>query len=178
MRYVPPKSKSTFNGLYGITSQQISLFIFFCTSLSIQHRENISNKLYKNSTILHHMHKFEKDFKEGILQTSRSWSPRGLRNELSSIARTLGSWVRIPLKAWMSVYAFILCSCCPVCRQRLPSVSKRLRNWRRGQGPTKGCPATDEWMKYSKRWHKNLISVHTGQVELRHYKTRITSAFQ
>jgi hypothetical protein len=36
--------------------------------------------------------------------------PRGLRHELSSVARTLGSWVRIQLKAWMSVLcAFILC---------------------------------------------------------------------
>jgi hypothetical protein len=32
------------------------------------------------------------------------------------LARTLGSWVRIPLKAWMSVFALILCLCCPVCR--------------------------------------------------------------
>jgi hypothetical protein len=29
--------------------------------------------------------------------------PRGLRHELSSPDRTLGSWVRIPLKAWMFV---------------------------------------------------------------------------
>jgi hypothetical protein len=36
------------------------------------------------------------------------WS-RGLRHESSSPARTLRSWVRIPLKAWMSVCAFILC---------------------------------------------------------------------
>jgi hypothetical protein len=34
--------------------------------------------------------------------------PRGLRHELSSLARKLGSWVRIPLKAWMSVCPFIL----------------------------------------------------------------------
>jgi hypothetical protein len=38
---------------------------------------------------------------------SRSQWPRGLRHELSSLARTLGSWVRIPLKARMSV----LCVC-------------------------------------------------------------------
>jgi hypothetical protein len=49
---------------------------------------------------------------------SRSQFSRGLRHELSSLARTLGSWVRIPLKAWMSVCAFILCLCCPVCRWR------------------------------------------------------------
>jgi hypothetical protein len=39
------------------------------------------------------------------------WS-RGLRHEISSSTRTLGSWVRIPLEAWMS--AFILCFCCPL----------------------------------------------------------------
>jgi hypothetical protein len=50
-----------------------------------------------------------------IIFDGRSRWPRGLRHELSSLARTLGSWVRILLKAWMSVYAFILCLCCPVC---------------------------------------------------------------
>jgi hypothetical protein len=38
--------------------------------------------------------------------------PRGLRHEMSSLARTLGSWVLIPLKAWM--FAFILSLCSPV----------------------------------------------------------------
>jgi hypothetical protein len=37
-----------------------------------------------------------------------------LGHELSSPARTLGSWVRIPLKACMA--AFILCLCFSVCR--------------------------------------------------------------
>jgi hypothetical protein len=32
--------------------------------------------------------------------------PRGLRHELSSFARTLGSWFRIPLDAWMSVCVY------------------------------------------------------------------------
>jgi hypothetical protein len=36
----------------------------------------------------------------------RSQPPRSLRHEPSSPARTLGSWVRIPLKAWMSVYVY------------------------------------------------------------------------
>jgi hypothetical protein len=40
----------------------------------------------------------------------RSQWPRSLRHELFSLARTLGSWVRIPPKAWMSVLCpFILC---------------------------------------------------------------------
>jgi hypothetical protein len=34
----------------------------------------------------------------------RSQWLRDLRQELSSLARTLGSWVRIPLEAWMSVF--------------------------------------------------------------------------
>jgi hypothetical protein len=46
----------------------------------------------------------------------RSQWTHGLRHELSFLARTLGSWVRIPLKAWMSVSAFNLCFSCPVCR--------------------------------------------------------------
>jgi hypothetical protein len=46
----------------------------------------------------------------------RSRWPRGLRHELPSLARMLRSWVRIPLKVWMSVCAFILCLCYPVCR--------------------------------------------------------------
>jgi hypothetical protein len=39
--------------------------------------------------------------------------------ELYSPARTLRSWVRIPLKTWMSILcALILGLCCSVCRQR------------------------------------------------------------
>jgi hypothetical protein len=46
-------------------------------------------------------------------RTCRSQWPRGLSHELSSLARTLGSWVRIPLKAWMSVcvYSVFVLSC-------------------------------------------------------------------
>jgi hypothetical protein len=32
--------------------------------------------------------------------------PRGLRHELSSLARTLGLWIRISLEAWMSVRVY------------------------------------------------------------------------
>jgi hypothetical protein len=38
-----------------------------------------------------------------VLKCQSQW-PRGLRLELTSPARTLGSWVRSPLKAWMSVF--------------------------------------------------------------------------
>jgi hypothetical protein len=36
----------------------------------------------------------------------RSQWPRGLRHELSSLARKLGPWVRILLKAWMFVWVY------------------------------------------------------------------------
>jgi hypothetical protein len=44
----------------------------------------------------------------------RSQWPLGLRQELPSLPRTVGSWVRIPLKAWISVCiysVFVLGSC-------------------------------------------------------------------
>jgi hypothetical protein len=49
-------------------------------------------------------------------------------------------------------------------RPRSPTVCvKILRNWRRGQGPTTGCRAIDEWMNESKYWlvvkFKNCLSV-------------------
>jgi hypothetical protein len=50
-------------------------------------------------------------------EVCRSHWPRSLRYELSSLARTLGSGVRIPFKTWMCVW-FILCLCCSVCRWR------------------------------------------------------------
>jgi hypothetical protein len=43
-----------------------------------------------------------------LKMASRSQWPRGLKREVSSLARKLGSLVRIPLKAWMSACAFIL----------------------------------------------------------------------
>jgi hypothetical protein len=45
---------------------------------------------------------------KGKVVPGRSQCPRGLSHELSSLARILGSWVRIPLEAWISVHAFIL----------------------------------------------------------------------
>jgi hypothetical protein len=49
----------------------------------------------------------------GLYSISRSQWLRGLRHKLSSLARTLGSWVRIPLKAWMffCVYFVFVLSC-------------------------------------------------------------------
>jgi hypothetical protein len=41
--------------------------------------------------------------------TGLSQWPRGVRHELSAPARTLGSWVRIPLETWMSVCVYSVC---------------------------------------------------------------------
>jgi hypothetical protein len=41
-----------------------------------------------------------------LYRTARSQWPRGLSHELSSLARTLGSWIRIPLKVWMFVCVY------------------------------------------------------------------------
>jgi hypothetical protein len=76
-----------------------------------------------------------------------------LRRKLSSPAQLLGSWVRIPLKAWMSVcvYSVFVLSCvqgAALRRADPPSkesyrLCKRSWNWKSGQGPTKGCRAID-----------------------------------
>jgi hypothetical protein len=42
-------------------------------------------------------------FRSHIDNVNRSLWPRGLRHEPSSLARTLGSRIRIPIKAWMFV---------------------------------------------------------------------------
>jgi hypothetical protein len=84
----------------------------------------------------------------------RSKWPRGLRHELSSPAQTLGSWVRIPLRAWiyMCVYPVFVLSCVQVAALRRadpPSkesyqLCKRSRNCKKsGKGTTKGSRAID-----------------------------------
>jgi hypothetical protein len=87
------------------------------------------------------------------------WS-RGLGHELSSPAGTLGSWVWIPLDAWISVsvyYVFVLfCVQIAILRRAdLPSkesyrLCTALRHWKSDQGSTKGCTTIDEWM--NEKW--------------------------
>jgi hypothetical protein len=43
-----------------------------------------------------------------IISSGRSQRPCGLRHEPSSPARTQGSWVGIPLEAWMSVCVYFV----------------------------------------------------------------------
>jgi hypothetical protein len=92
-----------------------------------------------------------------IPQLRRSRWPRSLGLELSSLARTLGSWVRIPLKAWMSVgvYSVFVLFCVRVAAMRRADHPSKescrlcigLRNWKGGQGPTKDCGAIDRYHK-------------------------------
>jgi hypothetical protein len=80
--------------------------------------------------------------------SSRSQWPRGLMNELSSVARTLGSWVRIPLKAWLSVCVYSVFRLLCVCRD-LTTGSSPFQGvlatvfgsitWKSDHGPTDGC---------------------------------------
>jgi hypothetical protein len=59
-------------------------------------------------TVVQSLEKFQELY--GIKKfTSKSKWPRGLRHELSSPARTMGSGVRIPLKAWMFVCVYSVC---------------------------------------------------------------------
>jgi hypothetical protein len=87
-------------------------------------------------------------FVVGIICRCRSHWTWGVRHELSLLARTLGSWVWIPLRAWMSVCVYSVCIV--LCVGSGPETgwspskeSYRLcigsRNWKSGQCPTKGC---------------------------------------
>jgi hypothetical protein len=90
----------------------------------------------KNTTLPH-----------GLIYKCRAQWPRSLRHQLFSIARTLGSWVRIPRGMVACVRLFCVCV--------LPSVGSGLavgwspvqgvlppvyilRNWKSGQGTTEG----------------------------------------
>jgi hypothetical protein len=114
--YVTPKCGLTFNGLHSVISRKIALFNFKVI-IKYTNREmtdcdgNIILTLISGNTVLAIF------IYSNHIWAGRSQWPRGLRHELSSLARKLGSWVRIPHKAWMSVlFAFILCLWCSVCR--------------------------------------------------------------
>jgi hypothetical protein len=85
-RYILPKCRLAFNGLHCVISQKIELFI------TTDVRTSNPTQYYLPL--------------RPITVTAR------LKHELSSPNRTLGSWVRIPLKAWMPVWfysLFVLC---------------------------------------------------------------------
>jgi hypothetical protein len=83
-----------------------------------------------------------------ISYLGRSQWHRNLKHELPPPAQTLGSWVRIPLKEWMSVcvYSMFVLFCVgsglatgwsPV--QGVLLTVYRIKKLKSGQGPTKGC---------------------------------------
>jgi hypothetical protein len=65
---------------------------------------------------------------------SRSQWSRGLRQEMSSPAQTLGSWGRIPIRTRISLCIYSVCVSYRPCdglipRPRSPTDCLRLRNW-------------------------------------------------
>jgi hypothetical protein len=79
---------------------------------------------------------------------SRSQWPRCLKYELSSLARTLGTWIRIPLKTWMSV-----CVCVVLC------VGRSLAT---GWSPVQGVlPTVYGWRNWKKRPRSTSAVEHT-----------------
>jgi hypothetical protein len=75
-----------------------------------------------------------------MCKRGRSQWPRGLKHELSSPARTLGSWVQIPLEAWMSLCCVVLfCVYVAALRRAYPRLKspndcvliKKLKKWPR-----------------------------------------------
>jgi hypothetical protein len=99
---------------------------------------------------------------------------RGLRLELSSPARTLRSWVRIPLEGWMSVCV------CSVCRQRpcdvllsrprvLPTV---YRSTRAVSTAVNSCSAVPIKMVYGyefalpERYHNQWTVFQSGNIQI------------
>jgi hypothetical protein len=95
------------------------------------------------SLILREEHRM-KVFEKRVFIWCRSQWPRVLRREMSSPPQTLGSWVRIPLEAWMFVCVYSVCAVFCVgsgfvtgwypVQRVLPTVY-RLGNWKSGQGP-------------------------------------------
>jgi hypothetical protein len=77
-------------------------------------------------------------------------------DKLSSHAPTLGSWVRVPLEAWISVSVYsvlVLSHVCTEAVRRADTSPKKsygqcveIRKWQRDQETTKGCRAIDQWM--------------------------------
>jgi hypothetical protein len=111
----------------------------------------------------------------------RSQWPRGVRHELSSLARMLGSWVRIPLKAWMSVcfYSVFVLFFVKVAalRQADPPLKESyrlyigLRNWKSGQGPTKRT--VEPWIyRQMDELEWNAVGTSSGSAADWYQKTR------
>jgi hypothetical protein len=132
--------------LLGLTSQKITLVIL--TTM------RTSNLTYFNSNLIM------------LYRDMPAIEPSGLRHVLSSLARTLGSLVRIPLRAWMfGVCMCLFCICVFLCLGRGLATSwslvqgvlpyaKIIMKLKRGQGT---------WGLYSKQ--KNIYRCKLKVVE-------------
>jgi hypothetical protein len=119
--YVPPEGPGNFRALVDVISQKLALlilaalrnsnptwvivtlsgpFLIIFLLFRIVYLQTYRG-LVTESTIF-----VKRNFSGNYITCCRSQSPRGLRHELFSPAWTLGSWVRIPLKAWMFVYVY------------------------------------------------------------------------
>jgi hypothetical protein len=115
---------------------------------------------------------------KSITTICRSQWPRCLRHELSSPARTLGSWFESHSSYWY-LCVFILRFCCPVCTQRasdglIPCLRSltdyiKIKNWKSCQSLTKGLLSHNNdnrefiltiWIRCTRKnnlWRSNVI---------------------
>jgi hypothetical protein len=87
----------------------------FCLSLQVT-ASHYSHHFCHDSFFYNHSASYTKEVRQmfphipDFMQLTglfcRSQWPHGLRHKLSSFTRMLGSWLRIPLKAWMSVCVY------------------------------------------------------------------------
>jgi hypothetical protein len=154
----PPKRLLTFAELHGVISQKTEHFITTAVRTS-----NTADAFAARFMVMTHQYKSGQLAKRepiAVAARSKAWTvfarsnasrsqwPRGVRHELSSLARTLGSLVRIPLETWMSVcvYSVFVLSCVQVAALRWadpPSkvsyrLCKKSRNWKAAKVQQKG----------------------------------------
>jgi hypothetical protein len=74
------------------------------------------DSLNNNHTEVLHVSSSRNPLKTTIFYHGQSQWPRGQKHEMSSPAQTLGSWIRIPLEAWMFVCVYSVFVLSYICR--------------------------------------------------------------
>jgi hypothetical protein len=92
--YATNNLKVAFNMLRSVSTRGIGSFSEFTVDI------NVILLIVRNRDSVYGV------FLTSMLKYCRSEWPRGIRHEMSSLARTLGSWILIPLKAWMFVCVY------------------------------------------------------------------------
>jgi hypothetical protein len=83
------------------------------------------------------------------------------RHELSSLARTLGSWVRIQLRTWMfGVCMRLFCVCAVLCLGRglARADHSSKESYRLWKMITELNKRPGPWMDWKSHWKKNILS--------------------